>query len=151
MASNNGRWANYCKNPLRRIRYDFHWLLCRAILNHSEFKQQDSRKKRTAKACVWQTWQAKFLYFFVVIFTYVNVFFFFCKKTCLKKGEVRRKRFSKKIIVTLVTQGLPSSFPSSCCLPHNCSCNGAGLIWCQTAYWRKNRRENWCHSSYLEK
>ena len=32
------------------------------------------------------------------------------KKTCLMKDEVRRKCFSKKIIVTLVTQGLPSSF-----------------------------------------
>ena len=30
----------------------------------------------------------------------------FQKKTCLKEGEDRRKSFSNKIIVTLVTQGL---------------------------------------------
>ena len=34
------------------------------------------------------------------------------KKTCLKEGEDRRKSFSNKIIVTLVTQGLLSSFLS---------------------------------------
>ena len=39
-------------------------------------------------------------------------FLIFNKKTCLKEGEVRRKRFSNKVIVTLVTQGLPSSFLS---------------------------------------
>ena len=33
----------------------------------------------------------------------------FCKKTCLKEGEVPRKSFSH---VTLVTQGLLSSFLS---------------------------------------
>ena len=35
-------------------------------------------------------------------------FLVFYMKTCLKEGEVRRKSFSSKIIVTLVTQGLPS-------------------------------------------
>ena len=39
-------------------------------------------------------------------------FLVFYKTTCLKEGEVWRKRFSNKIIVTLVTQGLPSSFLS---------------------------------------
>ena len=39
-------------------------------------------------------------------------FLVFYKKTCLKEGEVWRKSFSNKIIVTLVTQGLPSSFLS---------------------------------------
>ena len=34
------------------------------------------------------------------------------KKVCTKEGEVWRKVFSTKIIVTLVTQGLPSSFLS---------------------------------------
>ena len=39
-------------------------------------------------------------------------FLVFYKKTCLKEGEVWRKSLSNKIIVTLVTQGLPSSFLS---------------------------------------
>ena len=34
------------------------------------------------------------------------------KKICLKESEVWRKVISNKIIVTLVTQGLPSSFLS---------------------------------------
>ena len=34
------------------------------------------------------------------------------KKLCLKESEVWRKVISNKIIVTLVTQGLPSSFLS---------------------------------------
>ena len=34
----------------------------------------------------------------------------FYKKICLKEIEVWRKVISNKIIVTLVTQGLPSSF-----------------------------------------
>ena len=37
-------------------------------------------------------------------------FLVFYKKTCLKEGEVCQKSFSNKIIVRLVTQGLPSSF-----------------------------------------
>ena len=35
-----------------------------------------------------------------------------CKNICLKESEVWRKVISNKIIVTLVTQGLPSSFLS---------------------------------------
>ena len=35
-----------------------------------------------------------------------------CKKICLKENEVWRKVISNKIIVTLVTQSLPSSFLS---------------------------------------
>ena len=34
------------------------------------------------------------------------------KKICLKESEVWQKVISSKIIVTLVTQGLPSSFLS---------------------------------------
>ena len=33
----------------------------------------------------------------------------FCKKICLKESEVWQKVISNKSIVTLVTQGLPSS------------------------------------------
>ena len=34
------------------------------------------------------------------------------KKICLKESENWRKSFSNKIVVTVVTQGLPSSFLS---------------------------------------
>ena len=37
----------------------------------------------------------------------IDVFLIFYKKICLKESEVWRKVFSNKIIVTLVTQGLP--------------------------------------------
>ena len=60
-------------------------------------------------ACVWQTWQT--CYLCVCVDRDLKYFLVFYKKTCLlKEGEVRRKRFSNKIIVTLVTQSLPSSF-----------------------------------------
>ena len=36
----------------------------------------------------------------------------FYKKTCLKESDVWRKVISNKIVVTVVTQGLPSSFLS---------------------------------------
>ena len=36
----------------------------------------------------------------------------FSIKICLKESDVSRKRFSNKIVVTVVTQGLPSSFLS---------------------------------------
>ena len=35
-----------------------------------------------------------------------------CKNICLKESKVWREIISNKIIVTLVTQGLPPSFPS---------------------------------------
>ena len=56
--------------------------------------------------CLWQTWQAKFFLF--LWWSSLKLMF----SHLLKKGEVRRKLFSNKIIVTLVTQGLPSSFLS---------------------------------------
>ena len=43
----------------------------------------------------------------------LNYFFLvWYKKICLEEGEVWRKAFSNKLIVTLVTQGLRSSFLS---------------------------------------
>ena len=42
----------------------------------------------------------------------IQSFLVFYKKTCLKEGEVWPKSFSNKIILTLVTQRLPSSFLS---------------------------------------
>ena len=36
----------------------------------------------------------------------------FYEKICLKESDVWRKRFSNKIVVMVVTQGLPSSFLS---------------------------------------
>ena len=60
--------------------------------------------------CVWQTWQA--YYSCVLWWSFLELMFLvFYKKTCLKEGEDRRKSFSNKIIVTLVTQGLLSSSP----------------------------------------
>ena len=47
----------------------------------------------------------------------VSPFLVFYKKIYLKDSEVWRKVVSNKIIVTLVTQGLPSSFlVPSCCV-----------------------------------
>ena len=46
---------------------------------------------------------------FIVIFTYHLSVPFFYKKISLKEGQVWRESFSK-VIVTFVTQGLPSSF-----------------------------------------
>ena len=43
---------------------------------------------------------------------HLSGFLVFYKKICLKESEVRRKLISKKIIVMLVTQSLPSSFLS---------------------------------------
>ena len=75
--------------------------------------QQDGRTKRTAKRLYATNVTGLLLTCFVVIFTSVTVLcMVFWKKTCLKVGEVRRKIFSNKIIYTLVTQGLPSSFLS---------------------------------------
>ena len=85
----------------------------------SEFTQRDGRKKRTAKhLCVTKvtgllpethkvsaiTWQ------FCLPITLM--FPGLLQKICSKEFVVWRKVFSNKIIVTLVTQGLPSSFPS---------------------------------------
>ena len=78
---------------------------------NSELTQQDGRKKRTAKHLYVANMTGLLLTCFVIIFTWGNVFWSFTKKTCLKEGEDGRKRFSNKI-VTLVTQGLPSSFLS---------------------------------------
>ena len=74
--------------------------------------QQDGRKKRTVKRlCVTKVaWLI--LACCVVIFTWHNCFLVFYEKICWKESEVWRKVFSNKIIVTLVTQGLPSSFLS---------------------------------------
>ena len=75
----------------------------------SKFTQQDGRKKRTAKRKTSVTNVTGLLLTrFVENSRNVDVF---CssKKTseCLKECEVWRKVSSNKIIVTLVTQGLP--------------------------------------------
>ena len=68
-------------------------------MHNSEFTQQDGRKNRTANACVWQTLQA---YYLCVLW--------WSSMKLMYSGEVRRKSSWNKIIVTLVTQGFPSSF-----------------------------------------
>ena len=75
----------------------------------SEFAQQNSRKKRMA--CVTNVTEL-LLGCFVVIFTQHYFFLVFYKYTCLKEGEVWRKVYSNKIIVTHVREGLSSSFLS---------------------------------------
>ena len=74
----------------------------------SKFTQQDGRKKRTAKRLSVTNVTRLLLTCFVENSLNVDVF---CssKKTseCLKECEVWRKVSSNKIIVTLVTQGLP--------------------------------------------
>ena len=80
---------------------------------NSEFTQQDGRKKRTAKCLCVTNLTRPLLLCFVVIFTNIDVFWSFTKKICLKESEFSRTVISNKIIVTLVTQGLPS-FLLSC-------------------------------------
>ena len=52
------------------------------------------------------------LVYFVGNSLYINVFLLLYKKIFVKEHEVWQKGFSNKIIVTLVTQGLLSSFLS---------------------------------------
>ena len=75
-----------------------------------------SLRNRTAdrrgrqNACLWQTWQGHYLRVMSWSSQNINVFWSLQKNICLKESEVWRKVISNKIIVTLVTQGLPSSF-----------------------------------------
>ena len=84
-------------------------MFCRPLLSvvlfrkhTSEFTQQEGRKKRTAKRLCVTNVTGLLRGTFVVVFPY--------KTICSKKGVVWRHVFSNKIIVTIVTQGLPSSF-----------------------------------------
>ena len=62
----------------------------------------DGREKRTAKRLCVTNVTGLLPACFVVIFTYINVFWSFTKK---KEGKIWQKVFSNKIIVTLVTKG----------------------------------------------
>ena len=74
----------------------------------SELTQQDCRKTRTAKRlCVTNVTD---LLLFCGDPQSSLCFLVFYKMTCLKEGEVQRKSLTNKIIVTLVTQSLSSSF-----------------------------------------
>ena len=70
---------------------------------------------------------------FIVIFTYHLIVPFFYKKISLKEGQVWRESFSNVIIVTLATQGLPSS--SSAVLLHKFINDQKG---CVPFSWRQN-------------
>ena len=76
----------------------------------SEFTQQDRRKKRTTKRLSVTNVTGLLIACFVGNSLNIDVFLLFYKKICLKECEVWRKVFWNKIFVTLVTQGLPSSF-----------------------------------------
>ena len=77
----------------------------------SEFSQQSDRKKRTAKHLRVTNVTGPLLACFVENSLTLDVVFFY-KKICLKECEVWGKVFSNTIIVTLASQGLPSTFPS---------------------------------------
>ena len=91
-------------------------MFCRPLLSvvlfrkhTSEFTQQEGRKKRTAKRLCDKrdraiTWD------FCGGLPLTLMFLVFYKTICSKKGVVWRYVFSNKIIVTIVTQGLTSSF-----------------------------------------
>ena len=85
------------------------------VLDITEFTQQDGRKKRTANPLCVTNVTRPLLVCFLVNFININVFWSVTKlKDLFKKfeSEVWRKVISNKIIVTLVTQGLLSSFLS---------------------------------------
>ena len=72
-------------------------------------RNRTAERRGRQNAWVWQTWQTYYLC--VCVDRDLKCFLVFYNKTCLlKEGEGRRKHFSNKIIVTLVTQSLPSSF-----------------------------------------
>ena len=77
----------------------------------SEFTQQDGRKKRTAK-CLCDKLDRAITCMLCRDLHLALMFSCFYKKICLKESDVWRKVISNKIVVTVVTQGLPSSFLS---------------------------------------
>ena len=81
------------------------------VKTSSEFTQQDGRKKRTAKRLSVTNVTGLLLACFVANSLKIDVSY--SSTICSKECEVWRKQSKSKIIVTLVTQGLPSSFLSS--------------------------------------
>ena len=73
---------------------------------HSEFTQQDGLKKRTGKRLSDKHDRA-ITWVFCRDLHFTQMFLVFHEKSWLRKSEVWRKFISNKIIVTLVTQGLP--------------------------------------------
>ena len=76
------------------------------------FRNRTAERRGQQNAWVWQTWRGHYLPVFSRIHLTL-MFFFFDKKICLTECEVWGKVFPNTIIVTLATQGLPSTF-SSC-------------------------------------
>ena len=83
----------------------------KALPKNSEFTQQDGKQNRTAKRLVWQTWHGYYLRVLSWYSLILTVSVLLEKDLFTEESEVCRK-ISNKIIVTLVTQGLPSSFLS---------------------------------------
>ena len=94
------------------LSYTFHWQMVLLSCTYFELMQQDGRTeaKRTAKRLCWTNVTGLLLSCFVVIFTLQHSFLAFFLKICLKEGEVWRTFFSNIVILTFVTQGVPSSF-----------------------------------------
>ena len=90
-----------------------HWTTLPAI-NNSEFRQQDSRKERTAKWWVSQTWRGYYLQEKRVLSgIHLTCFLLFYQKICLKVCEVWCEGlFKQNYCPQLVSQGLPLCFLS---------------------------------------
>ena len=78
----------------------------------ASLRNRTADRRGRQNACLWQTWQGHYLRVMSWSSQNINVFWSLQKNIYLKESELWRKVISNKIIVTLVTQGLPSSFLS---------------------------------------
>ena len=95
-------------NQSERLKHRSHFL--KAPLVISEFTRQDGRKKKENGKTLVRDESGKAITIMSLSSLNINVFWSVYKKICLKESEVWRKVISNKIIVTLVTQALSSSF-----------------------------------------
>ena len=82
--------------------------------NVSEFMQQDGRKKRTANHLCLRNVKRLFLAYLVVIFTNINVFWSFTRRSVKKSWKFGEKLFQTKLLSRLshkVCRHLSSPFP----------------------------------------
>ena len=94
-------------------------MFCRPLLSvvllrkhTSEFTQQKRQEEEDGKMLVCDKRDRAITWDFCRGLPLTLMFLVFYKTICSKKGVVWRHVFSNKIIVTIVTQGLPSSFLS---------------------------------------
>ena len=84
----------------------------RVVENPGKDQQSTSIISEDGKTLVCDTRDRAITWEFCRDFHLTLVFSGLLRKICLKQGEVWRKVFLNKVIVTLVTQGLPSAFLS---------------------------------------